>query len=248
MTPALRARASALAKLLELLVFPSFCKICRAPLEEAGERIVCRACLARLEPRRGPACPRCGRFLEGAGGSHLCARCLSGPPAYALHRSCGAYAGTLKDVVLLFKYRRYAPLARPLAAWADACLAGETELWEGADLLVPVPLHRARRRERGFNQARLVAAGLGRARGLEVLGRGCLVKARRAPAQAGLRAADREANVRGAYAVRRPDEVRGRTLVLVDDVTTTGATLRECARVLVEAGAREVRAVTLAQA
>lgn len=247
MTSPVRARAASLAKLVELLVFPSFCKICREPLEEAGERVVCSSCLARLEPRVGPACPRCGRFLDGAGGDHLCARCLESEPPFSLHRSCGAYAGTLKDVVLLFKYRKYAPLGRPLAAWADACLGAEPRLWQGADLLVPVPLHPARRRERGFNQARLVARRLGKLRGIAVLG-GCLVKTRQAPPQAGLRAAERERNVVGAYAVRRPSKVRGRTLVLVDDVTTTGATIRECARVLKEAGARDVRAVTLAQA
>lgn len=112
---------------------------------------------------------------------------------------------------------------------------------------MPVPLHRVRRRERGFNQSRLLARDLGRLREMKVLD-GALVKVRNAPAQAGLRAAERERNAVGAYAVRRPDKVRGKVIVLVDDVTTTGATLRECARVLVEAGAKEVRAITLAQA
>jgi competence protein ComFC len=246
-TGSLRARAATLAKLTELLVFPSFCKICRESLEEPGERVVCRSCLAGLVPRTGPSCPRCGRFQESPGEGHLCAKCLDREPAFSLHRSCGAYAGTLKDVVLLFKYRKYAPLGRPLAVWAEACLASEARLWEGAEMLVPVPLHPARRRERGFNQARLIARHLGELRKIEVLG-GCLVKTRRVPPQAGLRAADRERNVVGAYAVRRPSKIRARTLVLVDDVTTTGATLRECARVLKEAGARDVRAVTLAQA
>ena len=183
MTGALRTRAAFLAKLLELLVFPSSCRLCRALLDEPGERVVCRACLDKLVPRQGAICPACGRFLESAGGDHLCATCLEARPPFSLHRSCGAYGGTLKEVILLFKYRRAAPLSAP-----------------------------------------------------------------RVPAQAGLRASERERNVVGAYAVRRPEKVRGRAVVLVDDVTTTGATLRECARVLVEAGAREVRANTLAQA
>lgn len=247
MTRPFRARAASLAKLVELLVFPSFCRLCKKLLEEPGERVVCGDCLARIAPRNGPVCPRCGRFHEGEAESHLCARCLDGLPAFSLHRSCGAYGGALKDVILLFKYRKYAPLSRPLARYAEGCLAAEARLWEGADGLVPVPLHPARRRERGFNQARLLARDLAKLKGMRVLG-GSLVKTRNAPAQAGLRAADRERNVRRAYAVRRPDRVRGKTLILVDDVTTTGATLRECARVLVEAGAKEVRAITLAQA
>ena len=236
-----------MARLAGLLVFPSFCHICREPLENAGEKIVCGACLAKLAPRVGPICPCCGRFHAGTGGDHLCARCLGHAPAFAMNRSCGVYGGTLKDVILLFKYRKYAPLSRPLARFADACLGGDPGLWESAELLVPVPLHPSRRRERGFNQARLLARDLGAMRGLDVL-TGALVKTLNRPAQAGLRAADRERNARSAYAVKHPARVRGRTLILVDDVTTTGATIRECAKVLKEAGAKEVRAITLAQA
>jgi len=246
-TRPLRSRAAALARLAELLVFPSFCRLCKEPLEEAGERVVCGSCLSKLSPETGPACPRCGRFLHSSGEGHLCARCMETAPAYSLHRSCGVYGGTLKDIILLFKYRRYAPLGRPLARYAEACLAGDLQLWAGVDFLVPVPLHPARLRDRGFNQARLLARELARLRGVGVLD-GCLVKARNAPPQAGLHAADRERNVIKAYSVKRPDKVRERTLVLIDDVTTTGATLRECARVLVAAGAKEVRAITLAQA
>jgi len=242
-----RAGASSLAKLVELLVFPSFCRLCREPLDEPGERVVCGECLARLAPQAGVCCARCGRFLDTPAEDALCGRCLDRAPAYAVHRSCGAYGGTLKDVILLFQYRRYAPLSRSLARYAEACLGADARLWPGVDGLVPVPLHPARRRERGFNQSRLLARDLARLRNVEVLG-GCLVKTRNAPAQAGLRAADREKNVRSAYAVRRSGRVRGKTLVLVDDVTTTGATLRECARVLMAAGAKEVRAITLAQA
>lgn len=247
MTGPLRAGAQALAKLAELLFFPSSCRLCAALLDRPGERIVCRDCLGRLAPRGGPVCPVCGRFFEGDAEPHLCRRCLADRPGFSVHRSCAAYGGPLKDLILLFKYRRYAPLAVPLARFAEAAVGGETALWDGADGLVAVPLHRARRRERGFNQSGLLARELGRRRGLEVV-KGSLVKLRQAPPQAGLRAADRERNVVGAYGVKRPEKVRGRVLVLVDDVTTTGATLRECAQVLLEAGAKDVRAVTLAQA
>lgn len=246
MTWSARAAAAGAVRLAELLVFPSFCKICREPLERPGEKIVCGDCMAKLQPRQGPVCPRCGRFEAGPDG-HLCGRCLGQIPAFSRHRSCGAYAGTLKDVVLLFKYRTYAPLSRPLAGFAESCLGGDGPLWAGLDHLVPVPLHPSRRRDRGFNQAGLLARDLAAPRGLPVL-RGALVKVRNAPAQAGLRAADRERNARGVYAVKRPDLVRGRTLLLVDDVTTTGATIRECARVLMAAGAKDVRAITIAQA
>ena len=246
MTGPLRARAASLAKLVELLVYPSFCCLCAKALDEPGEKVVCRACLAKLSPCGGPSCPFCGRFHEGAGEDHLCSRCLERAPAFSIHRSCGTYGGILKDVILLFKYRKYAPLSRPLAGFAERCLASDPNLWAGADFLIPVPLHPARKRERGFNQSRLLARDLGRLRGMRVL-EGCLVKAKNVPPQAGLHAAEREENVKKAYAVRRWQKVRGKTLILVDDVTTTGATLRECARVLLEAGAKDVRAITLAQ-
>lgn len=247
MSRPVRAAAAGLARLAGLLVFPSFCKICREPLDRPGEKIVCGACLGGLRPRHGPVCPVCGRFEDGPGAGHLCRRCLERSPAFSRHRSCGVYGGALKDIVLLFKYRKYAPLSRPLARFASSCLGEEAELWDGVECLVPVPLHPSRRRDRGFNQARLLARGLAAPRGLPVLS-GALVKVRNAPAQAGLKAADRERNVGGVYAVRRPERVRGRTLLLVDDVTTTGATVRECARVLMKAGAKDVRAITIAQA
>ncbi len=247
MTETLRARAAALARYVEFLVFPSDCRLCARPLGRPGESAVCRECLARLEPRRGPACLRCGRFFEGAGGDHLCGRCLDRLPPFTLHRSCGRYDGVLKELILLFKYEKLAVLARPLARFAAEALAGEEGLWQGADVLIPVPLHRKRKRERGFNQSQRLARELARTRELPVLER-CLVKVKSIPPQTSLEGAGREANVRGAYKVRQPERVRGRTVILVDDVFTTGSTLRECGLALKRAGAWEIRGLTLAQA
>jgi ComF family protein len=247
MTVRLRARAAALARHAELLVFPSFCRLCARPLGRPGERVVCRECLAGLAPRRGPVCLCCGRFLEGAGEDHLCGRCLDRTPPYAIHRSCGRYGGVLKDLILLFKYGRASILSRPLARFATEAHDAEDGLWLGADLLVPVPLHPKRKRERGFNQSQALAKELARLRGLRILD-GCLVKVRNAPPQTSLEATGREENARGAYAVKRASRVEDKVLILVDDVFTTGSTLGECSLVLMRAGAREVRALTLAQA
>ncbi len=234
-------------RLLELVVLPSFCRLCGALLERPGERLICGACLAGLRVRRGAVCPCCGRFLEAAGEPAPCARCLDRPPAFSRHRSAGRYDGALRDVLLLYKYGRLAPLGRELAAFVGRSPAAGEDLWSGVDAVVPVPLHRLRRRERGFNQSELVARSLARERGLPVFGRG-LAKTRSTPPQTSLAAAERAANVRGAYAVRDPGKVRGLTVLLVDDVFTTGATLGECAAALRAAGAREVRALTVAQA
>ncbi len=247
MTTPLRARAAAAARHVELLFFPSFCRLCSRPLGRPGEKIVCRDCLARLAPRRGPVCLCCGRFFEGAGEDHLCARCLDRPPTFTVHRSCGRYDGVLKDLILLFKYRKYSVLGRALAIYAGESLGADDALWQGADFLVPVPLHGKRKRERGFNQSEILTRELARIKGMSVLG-GCLVKTRNIPPQTTLESAGREENVRGAYEVKRGSKIEGKTLVLVDDVFTTGSTLRECGLVLRKAGAGDIRALTLAQA
>jgi ComF family protein len=246
-TSPLRARAGSLARHVELLIFPSFCRLCASPLGRPGEKILCQDCLSRLAPRRGPVCLCCGRFFEGAGEDHFCAKCLEQVPPYTVHRSCGRYGGVLKDIILLFKYGRVSVLSRALARFAEECLGADQRLWQGADFLVPVPLHRKRRRNRGFNQSALLARDLGRIRRMKVLD-GCLVKTKNVPPQTSLEGGGREANVRGAYGIKRRSRIEGKTLVLVDDVFTTGATLGECCRELVRAGAREVRALTLAQA
>jgi len=242
-----RARAAALGKLIELLVFPSFCVLCRSPLDEPGERVVCGECLAGLRPRKGASCLCCGRFFDGVAEPHLCAACLEHPPDFSVHRSCGAYGGVLKDLILLYKYRHLSVLGGVLSRYVVASLAADGILWQDVDYLVPVPLDRKRKRERGFNQSQVLARGLGKLRGLEVLDR-CLIKTKAVPPQTTLEAAARETNVRGAYSVKRSGRLEGRVVLLVDDVFTTGSTLRECARVLKHSGARDVKALTLAQA
>jgi ComF family protein len=235
------------ARLVELALFPTGCKACGRLLDSAGERVLCRPCLDEIVPVRLPACSRCGRFFDGAGEAHLCAACLGEPPPFAVHRSCGAYRGRLKDALLLFKYRRYRPLGRALALFVQEARRKDGAFWDGVDALVPVPLHALRARERGFNQSAVLAREIGKLRGMPVESR-VLRKVRNAPPQTSLERAGRLTSVRGAYRAVRPERVRGRTLMLVDDVYTTGATLRECAAELAAAGAKEVRAITVAQA
>jgi competence protein ComFC len=243
-----RPAAGAWLRLAELVLFPSFCRRCGRLLDRAGERVICRDCWAEAGARRPPAgCMICGRFLEGAGELHVCRACVEARPPYAVHRSGGAYDGALKDIILLFKYRRLSVLGRGLAGIAKEAVGGEEMLWSGVEAIVPVPLHPRRKRERGFNQSRVFAGELGKLAGVGVCD-GALVKVRNAPPQTSLEGRERVGNVRGAYRVKKGDLVRGRVLLLADDVYTTGATIGECARTLLDAGAKEVRAVTIARA
>ena len=233
-------------KLAELLFFPSKCRICGAFLEKAGERVVCRSCLNGLVPCRSPFCLCCGRFFDAAGDPHLCLECLKHRPPYTLHRSCAGYEGTLREVILLMKYRGYAVLGSDLARFALEATGSDDGLWSGIDALIPVPLHPRKRKERGFNQAAVIARELGRVKGVPVKTK-ALGRVKNIPAQTGLEAGARKRNVSGAFAVRRPAEVKGLTVLLVDDVYTTGSTVKECCRMLRRAGAREVRVLTLAR-
>ncbi len=247
MTSARRRVKQSLNQFLALVVFPSFCRLCGVLLENPGEKVVCRRCLARAVPRRGPSCLCCGRFFAEGDKTHLCERCLADPPPFSRHRSAGRYEGTVKDLILLLKYGGYSVLAGGLAAFVNLSLGRDAGLWDGVDAIVPVPLDRGRKRERGFNQAFLIARHLGRLRRLPVLDRR-LVKVRAVPPQASLDAAERERNVRRAYGVRKPEDIRARTVLVLDDVFTTGSTLRESSGELRRAGAAEVRALTVAQA
>lgn len=194
-------------------------------------------------PITPPFCDACGEPLPSwriiSIGERHCPRCRRRPSAISRARAAGAYDGTLRTLLHAFKYQQRRSLARPLA---DMMRARGGDVLTGADVVVPVPLHRRRRRRRGFNQAQDLAAHLGLPMVL------ALRRVRATASQADLPAAQRHRNVRDAFALGRRVTVGGLRVVLVDDVSTTGATLDACARVLLEAGAAEVRAITAARA
>jgi ComF family protein len=169
----------------------------------------------------------------------MCPRCRRANPAVDRERAIGAYDGPLRAVVHALKYDGRRTLARPLAALMRSRADG---LLDGAACAVPVPLHPSKRRRRGFNQA----ADLARHMGLPTVH--ALARIRATATQTELPAAQRHRNVKGAFAITRAGRrLAGAAVVLIDDVSTTGATLEACAAVLKEAGIREVRALTAAR-
>ncbi|NPV82515.1 MAG: ComF family protein [Candidatus Aminicenantes bacterium] len=243
----LRLRLGRVMHPVTVTVFPSFCRLCGRALEEPGQKVVCGHCLDRVEFHHGPVCPVCGRFYHQAAASGLpCGHCLERPEPFSRHRSLGPYSGRLKEIILLFKYKGCEVLSQPLAAMAHEHLASDG-FFNGLDFIVPVPLHRKREKQRGFNQAELLGRALSGLSGVTLLP-GILIKIRNTPAQVSLEAGERETNLRTAFTVRKAEKINGRAVLLVDDVFTTGSTLRECAAELRRAGAREVRALTVARA
>lgn len=177
--------------------------------------------------------------LDGSGRCALCRLGLSGfDSAYAY----GSYEGPLRKLIQLLKYGRIPTLAAPLGRLMAAGLPRERSF----DVIVPMPMHWRRRWSRGFNQADLLARVLSRRIGVRVCGAVRRVKA--TPPQAGLTAAKRRANMSAAFAVRLPESVRGKRVLLIDDVFTTGATAGACARALKRAGAAHVAVLTVARA
>ena len=156
--------------------------------------------------------------------------------------SYGAYADVLRKLIQLLKYGGIQTLAEPLGQWLSVALPRDRRF----DLIVPMPMHWRRLWTRRFNQAELLARVLSRRTGLPVAN--VVAKRRSTPPQAGLTGPQRRANVSGVFKVRRPSAVRGRSVLLVDDVLTTGATAAACARVLKSAGAASVTVLTVARA
>jgi len=247
----LKTRVREFAGALASVLFPAPCRICGKLLENAGRIPFCADCLGALSPIAGPICERCGRpfvspvVSEGAA-PPLCGVCRKNLYDFDLARSYALYTPKVAGAVLLLKYEEMAPLGRLFARRLLGLVQSNEEQF-AVDLVVPVPLHPARLRERGHNQAELIARPLARQLGLPCRSY-LLVRIRPRPDKLRLTLRERWRSVRGAYAIcegRRVDNLR---VLLVDDVMTTGATLDACSRALRRAGASSVAAVTVARA
>jgi ComF family protein len=165
------------------------------------------------------------------------------PPVFDQALSIGYFEGALREAIHQFKYRPCRSLGSPLGDW----MSGNIQLPQGIDVIIPIPLHGSRLYERGFNQALLLADRIGNRFSIPV----CydnLVRTRPTRPQVELSGLDRVKNVAGAFSLVNPDTIKNTSIMLVDDVFTTGATVNECARILKAAGASHVAALTLARA
>lgn len=229
------------------LLFSRTCDGCGVDM--ARERgLYCWDCLTELTWIGPPYCACCGDPVDGnVPGEFICSWCNRVHPDFEWARSAVLYEGIVKDSLRRFKYHNGLWACDGLVDWLENLLkaAARNKNWARVDIVVPVPLHVRRRRERGYNQAALLARGL--ARRLDVPMRNPLWRIRATSTQTRLSATQREANMRGAFTVFRPKSIQGKRILLVDDVMTTGATVNECARTLKKAGAKAVFVLTVAR-
>ena len=245
------------AESLFSVLFPSDCRICSAPLLNISRLPVCPDCLDEVRPILGKVCSVCGErvlssyALTDPDGLRRCPVCRRVERPFGRAVAYGSYDGGLRELVHLLKYNGVRPAANVLGRMlADALAPLEPAFEQAKVLVVPVPLFKVRRRQRGFNQAELIARAAVKsypATERLQLAPGVLVRARDTHSQIGLTSHQRRENLRGAFAVPRAAEVTGREVLLVDDVYTTGTTATECARVLRRAGASQVWVATAAR-
>lgn len=227
------------------LLYPAACTICSASVEP-GEYLCddCESKITRIVP---PFCAKCSEPFDGAITTEFaCANCAHRKIYFEAAVSAYRARGIVRHVILNFKYGRQIYLRHLIARWLLAAFDDQRLHDRRFDAIVPVPLHPARERERGFNQAELLAEWL--SDHLSVPLRPALERVHYTTTQTAFDRAERMKNLRGAFRLRKKADVRSLRMLLIDDVLTTGSTLSECARVLTEAGAQSVHAATAARA
>lgn len=250
------------------LVYPQACRLCGQPVDARSDGVVCADCWEDTSITRlfdDDVCLKCGSPLKGSAaavkklastngrlafdgagsvlGSVSYCNCASLP--FRAARACGAYSGALEASVLFLKSNPYlCPRLREILF--NTWLEHEDVL--SCDLIVPVPLHPHRERQRGFNQARVIARIISKASGLPIEG-GAVVRRKQTEAhRAGMDAIDRARSVERAFSIKAPDRIIGTSVLLVDDVYTTGSTISAISKVMLEAGASRVNVLTIARA
>ena len=229
------------ASLLEFFL-PRMCLFCGVPVAETAVVAVCPECEAQITWVASPLCTCCGRvFASRDGADRVCGDCQTDPPPFTRARAATLYDGPVTQAITRFKFSRQMALLPVMQHWLQSPLC--LELVTAADLLAPVPLHPKRIKHRGFNQSLLLARTFPGA----PVAREIVIRTRHTAPQVGLNPKERQDNVKGAFAVTDQAGVKGKSVLLIDDLYTTGSTVKECARVLLKAGARRVEVLTVAR-
>jgi competence protein ComFC len=225
-------------------IYPSLprCTLCGYPFYQNVTVQICEKCLKKFNFVTGTVCTVCGRPLL-SNSSKICHDCFRVKRYFQCGRGIGIYNGQLREYILDLKYRGRWDLAKPLGELMGEFLRIHCELFP-IDFVVPVPLYPGRFAERGYNQAELLAKYLCKKAKLEMMSAN-LVRTRATIPQKGLNIQERINNMCGAFSLLAPGKVQGKSVLLVDDIFTTGSTVNECSRVFLLAGAGRVGVLSL---
>ena len=227
------------------LLYPPVCAICGENVR--GGEYLCNRCEAKVVRIVAPFCQKCSEPFQGSITSEFtCANCAHRTIYFEAAVSAYRGRGIVREIIHEFKYGRQIHLRHLVARWLQAALDDERIRGSRFDIIVPVSLHATRLRERGFNQASLLAASLSAK--TSIPSKRVLERIRYATTQTALDRSERMENLHNAFRLRKNANVRGLRVLLIDDVLTTGSTLSECARILKRAGALSVYAATAARA
>ncbi len=227
-----------------LFLFSDLCFFCRIR-QQKDNKLLCDECYNRLKFIKEPCCFICGRpFINPNDISHTCGECIKTSRNFDSSRSIFVYESILKNNIISYKFMRDITLANVFAGFMQSYIASELE--NAYDIIIPVPLHKKRLRERYFNQALLIVNGVPKNNQIKV-DKYSLKRIKYTSPQVFLRGEERQKNVKGAFEVSNTEAVTGKRILVVDDIYTTGSTVNECSKVLKKAGALSVNVLTLAK-
>ena len=233
-------------------VFPAECAYCHNFVGDDRVLIFCKPCWETISLITPPRCPRCGKPYTSNTVLHhapnfTCGECRKSSPFFDRAFAAAYYEGVLKEAIHQFKFQRKTGLGKHLAQWFISQLTDAVDI-SSYQIILPVPLHKSRQKQRGYNQSAILAKYLAQHYQRHLLLNN-LLRIRHTDAQSLLQGRQkRQENVKNAFRVKFPASIHNQHLILVDDVFTTGATVNECAKVLKQAGARTVLVLTLSRA
>lgn len=230
--------------IMDILFPQNACCICRQPGRFGSRRPWCNNCCDEMVDMQSalPICDHCGKYLEN--GTGLCSECSQKPPQFTIARAVGPYDEPYRIAVKVLKFLGRKYLAKKMGDMMTEVLQSEPRYWP-IDMIIPVPISQGNLRQRGFNQTELLARQIARRLKLNV-GNDILVRIKETPSQRELTKEEREKNLLCAFEIKDKTKIYRKNILLVDDVYTTGSTIRECTRVLLEAGAGGVSVITWA--
>lgn len=228
------------------IIFPPQCLGCEEVINQSRRHFFCPDCFEKINFINNNFCPICGLpFLVSPAGNHICGSCLENKPGYSQARAVAGFETVIMDAIHKFKYGRNISTGYALASLMADFSFPDFDISD-CSLLIPVPLHIKRLRERGFNQSLILANQISKKFKIPV-DFSVLKRCKFTLTQTGLNKAEREKNIKGAFIVADSKKISGKKIILIDDVFTTGATINECSKILLKAGAQKINVLTLSR-